>query len=383
MQAFIPACSAGVTSLLYLPSHDGFTQLLAGGGDGSVTYLCGPSPNDIRDEKQIRLDGSITSMSLRSDGAQVMAVSSIGTTFRIKPKDLTFMCHNQVSAGGIYDVEYLQGMNDMFLTAGGDGVVTLWDTNDYTARLRCPVRSRAYPTTVTGSEDILIAGLNDGKMMSFDSIQGQCLWNIDHAHKGGVTTMRLPTNVRFVVSGGAEGELRVWELKTRQMISNLKEHTARVNDLMLFPNDQFAVSCGRDRCLLTWDLRAEKRLTAHREKHGGINCLAVASNQTTVITAGQEKCLTYWDLRMADPVRSVELDEEVNSLSMSYDDKYLVTAGTGLVVKVWDVQAASVVSTGAGHSRTIQKVSWSPDGKQAISVGLDTSVLVWNFYGDQ
>merc|ERR1719281_1902252 len=171
-------------------------------------------------------------------------------------------------------------------------------------------------------------------MMSFDTVQGQSLWNIDNAHKGGVTCMRLPTNVRFVVSAGAEGEIRVWELKTRQMVSHLKEHNARVNDLMLFPNDQYAVSCSRDRCLLTWDLRSEKRLTSHREKHGGINCLAVASNQTTVITAGQEKYLTYWDLRMADPVSTIDLDEEVMSVSLSPDNRYLATAGTGQVVKI-------------------------------------------------
>lgn len=380
MQSFIPACSAGVMSLVYLPQYDGGAAVLAGGGDGTVTYLYGPTPYELRDEKQIRLDGALTSMSLRKDAAEVMAVSSVGTTFRIKCKDLTFMCHNQVSAGSLYDLEYIQGKNDMFLTCGGDGLVTLWDTNDYSCRLRCPTRSRSYPTTVTGSEDIIVSGLNDGRMMSFDTVQGQSLWNIDNAHKGGVTCMRLPSNVRFVVSGGAEGELRVWELKTRQMVSHLKEHNARVNDLMLFPNDQYAVSCSRDRCLLTWDLRAEKRLTSHREKHGGINCLAVASNQTTVITAGQEKYLTWWDLRMADPIKSVEMDEEVNSLSLSFDDKYLVTAGTGLVVKIWDVQAGSVISAGAGHSREIKKVSWSPDAKQAVSVGLDNSVMVWNFY---
>merc|ERR1719265_686541 len=379
MQTFIPACSAGVMSLVYLPSQYG-AAILTGGGDGTITYLCGPSPNELRDEKQIRLDGSLTSMSLKCDASEVMAVSAVGTAFRIRTKDLTFMCHNQVSAGGLYDVEYLHGISDRFLTCGGDGMVTLWDANDYSARLRCPTRSRSYPITVTGCEDIICTGLSDGRMLAYDCVQGQSLWHIDNAHKGGVTTMRLPTNVRFVVSGGSEGELRVWELKTRQMVSHLKEHNARVNDLMLFPNDQYAVSCSRDRCLLTWDLRAEKRLTSHREKHGGINCLAVASNQTTVITAGQEKYLTWWDLRMADPIKSVEMDEEVNSLSLSFDDKYLVTAGTGLVVKIWDVQAGSVISAGAGHSREIKKVSWSPDAKQAVSVGLDNSVMVWNFY---
>merc|ERR1719356_1092392 len=148
------------------------------------------------------------------------------------------------------------------------------------------------------------------------------------------------------------------------MVSHLKEHNARVNDVKLFPNDQYAISVGRDRCLLTWDLRTEKRLTAHRERHGGINCMAVASNQTTVITAGQEKTLTYWDLRSADPVRTIELDEEVYSVSLSPDDGLLATAGTGMVVKIWDVNSGIEKLRGTGHSRTVQKLSFSPDGKQ-------------------
>merc|ERR1711862_477869 len=124
------------------------------------------------------------------------------------------------------------------------------------------------------------------------------------------------------------------------MASNMKEHAARVTEVQLFPNDQYAISVSRDRCLLTWDLRVEKRLTHHRENHGGINCLAVASNQTSVITAGQEKTMTYWDLRMADPVKSIDLDEEINSVSSSPGDRHIVTAGTGNVVKVYDVASS-------------------------------------------
>jgi WD40 repeat protein len=233
---------------------------------------------------------------------------------------------------------------------------------------------------VAASEDIIVSGCSDGRLLSYDFAQGQNLWQIDNAHNKGVAAVKIASNVRFVVSGGVDGELRIWEFKNREMISHMKEHVARINDLKLFPNDQYAISASRDRCLLTWDLRAEKRLTQHRENHGGINCLAVASNQTSVITAGQEKTMTYWDLRMADPVRSVNLDEEVNSMSLSPDDRYLVTAGTGQAVRVYDVNTSMEKSVGSGHSRSIQKLSFSPDGKQVVSVGLDHSIMVWNFY---
>lgn len=380
VQHFVSVCSGGVTTLAVVPAMQGGARLVVGGGDGTTTVMSGPGPLEIREERQIHLDGPLASLSLSGDKQELLAVSSQGTAFLIRCQDLALKVHNQVSAGALYDAAYVTGVSDLFLTCCGDGLVTLWDANDYNARLRCPVRTRSYPTAVTATEDIMVAGCNDGRLMSFDCMQGQNLWHIDNAHKGGVTSVKLASNCRFVMSAGAEGELRVWELKTKEMVSHFKEHGARVNEVVLFPNDQYAISCSRDRCLLTWDLRQQKRLTAHRERHGGINCLAVASNQTTVYTAGQERTLSQWDLRVAEPVRVHQMDEEIQSISLSPDDRFLATAGTGLVVKIWDVNQGAEVSRGVGHSRAIQKVVFSPDGKQLVSVGLDHAALVWNLY---
>jgi len=383
IQNWVSVCTGGALSIVCLPSPGESCRIVVGGGDGTITLLTGPEARCVREDKQVRLDGALASMSLARDGAEVMVVSTAGTSFQVRTKDLSVKLHNQASPGENYDIAYPGNMSDMFLTCCSDGIVTCWDANDYSARVRCAAKEGSHPICVAASEDIIVTGCSDDRLLCYDFAKGQKLWHIDNAHKGGATAVKIAANVRFVVSGGADGEVRIWELKTRDMISHMKEHLGRINELKLFPNDQYAITASRDRCLLTWDLRTEKRLTQHREKHGGINCLAIASNQTSVITAGQEKTLTYWDLRMADPIRCVELDEEINSISMSPDDRYIATAGTGQVVKVYDVNSSQVMSTGTGHSRSIKKLSFSPDGKQVVSVGLDHSIMVWNFYAGQ
>jgi len=48
---------------------------------------------------------------------------------------------------------------------------------------------------------------------AFDADTCGALWYIPNAHKGGVTAIALSHNGRFIVTGGAEGDVRLWELR--------------------------------------------------------------------------------------------------------------------------------------------------------------------------
>lgn len=65
---------------------------------------------------------------------------------------------------------------------------------------------------------MMLTGWKDGRIRSHDADTGQLLWSIDHAHAGGVTSLALSHNQRFIVTGGVEGELRVWELRSRDLV---------------------------------------------------------------------------------------------------------------------------------------------------------------------
>ena len=80
---------------------------------------------------------------------------------------------------------------------------------------------------------------------------------LDNAHQGGVTALVLSHNRRFILSGGPQGEVRLWELRSRELISHLKEHKQKVTALALFNDDTLCLSGSRDRCILRWDLKSE------------------------------------------------------------------------------------------------------------------------------
>ena len=73
-------------------------------------------------------------------------------------------------------------------------------------------------------------------------------WQIDNSHKGGVSCIALSQNLKFVCTGGLEGEIRVWEMRSKQLVAHLKEHTQKVTKIKLCgKEDEKLISSSKDR----------------------------------------------------------------------------------------------------------------------------------------
>lgn len=99
--------------------------------------------------------------------------------------------------------------------------------------------------------------LFDCSVISHDVDTGEILWFIESAHTDGVTSIAISHNNRFILTGGQHGEVRLWELRSRELISHLKEHTQRITSICIFDDDTSALTSSRDRCIMQWDLRME------------------------------------------------------------------------------------------------------------------------------
>lgn len=73
------------------------------------------------------------------------------------------------------------------------------------------------------------------------------------------------------------GEVRVWEIRSRELVSHLKEHTNKVTKLQIFADDVHLLSCARDKSILCWDLKNEKRVSNQTQRTGGINYFSVST----------------------------------------------------------------------------------------------------------
>jgi len=176
----------------------------------------------------------------------------------------------------------------------------------------------------------------------------------------------------------------VWDIKSRELVCNLKEHKQMVTQVECFADDTLALSCSRDKSIMCWDLRNECRVTGLVQKMGGLNCLTLCSDQNTFLTAGQERRITYWDIREPDPIQVIDPahDGEATCICLTNGGTYFATGGTDQQVKLWTTDGGQLLAEGTGHSAVIKCIKVSPDDRQIITVGDDGNIFVWNLYVD-
>ncbi len=59
---------------------------------------------------------------------------------------------------------------------------------------------------------------------------------------GGVTALSLSHNQRFLVTGGGDARVRVWDMRSREMVSAFVEHGGPITGLAVYRDDAHVIS---------------------------------------------------------------------------------------------------------------------------------------------
>lgn len=211
------------------------------------------------------------------------------------------------------------------------------------------------------------------------------LWSIDNAHKGGVTAITMSKASKFICTGGQTGEVRIWEIRSKEMISNLKEHLQKVTQVQLFSNDIQLMTTSKDKSILIWDITKEKRIASYQLNSGGVNNFKISPiDENIVISVGQDRKITLWDLRYPQPAKIISSNpygkmdqaDELFGLAISNDGRYVSTGGSLGIIRTYDMTSGlGFIGEYYGHSKTCSGLAYTYDDKYLISTGYDSLIL--------
>lgn len=157
----------------------------------------------------------------------------------------------------------------------------------------------------------IISGWSDGKIRAFLPQSGKLLYVINDAHNHGCTSVTATTDGNRIISGGAEGEIRIWRIskQTQVMEASLKEHRSRVWSIQINKENSQAVSASGDGSCIIWDLKNHTRLLCLFESTAFKQAL-LNNEEYQILTTGSDRKITYWEKYDGTIIRSIEGSEK-------------------------------------------------------------------------
>jgi eukaryotic-like serine/threonine-protein kinase len=197
-------------------------------------------------------------------------------------------------------------------------------------------------------------------------------------HESWVTAVAFSPDGRGLLSGGADGSLNLWDLKSRQVVHRLRGHDpGRIYSVAFSADGKQALSGGGDKVILLWNVatgRVERRLEGHAEAVTGA---VFAPDGTHIASSALDGMIRVWDLRTGEH-REFRADKEtVHAIASSPDGKRLLSAGEDGTVRLWDADRLEEIVCLKGHRERVHSVAFAADGRFALSGSADRTVRLW------
>jgi WD40 repeat protein len=198
-------------------------------------------------------------------------------------------------------------------------------------------------------------------------------------------------------SGIVDAKIRLWDIGRRKLRGHLSGHGWESRTIAFSPDGNFLVSGGVDGAIMIWDWRSGERLhTLNRPTDlvgslvswfdssvGSICCVALSPDGETIASAGSNQPVMLWDFNKSKPKATAKLLRTftehsgwVYCVAFSPDGKILASGGDDNTVRIWDFNTAKQLNQ-LKHLGPIHSVTFSSDGKTLVSSSEDTTIKVW------
>lgn len=224
--------SQGINTITQIPNGD----ILVGAGDGTIGKI---GFKDMRMKGEAQVNGAVTSFSLTADGTHTFIGSDRATIYWSDTDTLNPELRNTCHYEKINDIAFPYNYSQVFATCSINDI-RVWNSTTRQELLRIEVPGlECFAIEFMTDGKSIVSGWNDGKIRSFLPQSGKLYYVINDAHNHGVTALAVTNDCQRIISGGMEGEVRIWKIgsQTQIMEASLKEHSSRVSDIRINKND--------------------------------------------------------------------------------------------------------------------------------------------------
>lgn len=245
---------------------------------------------------------------------------------------------------------------------------------------------------------------------------------LQNGHAEAIYCIAFSADCKYVLSGGHDKTMKLWEVATGKEIRTYMGHTNDVRTVCFTQDGKYAQSTSDDKTTKLWDLATGKEIKGngnevfvkllsispdgkykiYADSYKGIYKLLVVStdneildfktghangasgaifspNGKYVLSCGYDKSLVLWDISTQKKIRFfTPHSSSVQSTAFSPDGKLLISGNLDNKLKLWDISTGKEIKVFSGHTDVVSSTVFSPDGKYVLSGSKDKTLKLWD-----
>ena len=198
---------------------------------------------------------------------------------------------------------------------------------------------------------------------------------IDPDSDSTVAVVQLNADGRYLISGGSDGKLKLWDWEVGALLKTYRGHSQDVIDASFSNDGAFMGSCGGERGAYIWDVQRDHPIRTLRGHQSRINCIKWSSDDQLLVTASHDSTAKIWDIRSTkstQPIQTlVSATDAVTSVAISVSNYKIITSSMDGSVRSYDIR------TGKLYSDTLSS------GISCIALSKDSNLIVAGMLSSQ
>lgn len=161
-------------------------------------------------------------------------------------------------------------------------------------------------------------------------------------HYDEIMAVDLSRDQKLLATGGKDRLLRIWDTKTRTLVTKFKGHTDTITSVRFDNENDHLYSVSADMSLKIWKMREMAYIDTH---YGHLRTVfdLQAYSKDRLITCGDDRQVIFWKVVEDTQLLYKNTKSETNCLTI-LDDEHFITASNQSTIDVWTFKKKKPVS---------------------------------------
>ena len=193
------------------------------------------------------------------------------------------------------------------LAGAAEGDVTIWDTEERTARYSFLAHhGQETHLAFHPTDPFRLASASDDGMIYLWDVSSETPQRLRQfkGHSGRVSRISFSPDGRRLASGdySPHPQALLWDVESGEVLTRFLGHTDRISDVAISPDGHWLATSSRDRTIRLWDAETGVEIRRFQDHVEDVHSVEFAANGRQLVSASGDGTLRFRDIRTDDPV---------------------------------------------------------------------------------